>query len=177
MTQPQCTAHNKRGTRCQRPVVLGKRVCRYHGGAPNPDCGAPIKHGMFQYRVPESWKPAYDAAMADPNLLSLAPEISVAKAALHEFLGRCEGQPFTGEMREHVSRYLDNLSKLTEREAKRLYQESVIRELLAKQVQAEGAILQQVLSRYVNAESAERAAAEFVDLVGAAGGVGASVQL
>lgn len=89
----------------------------------------------------------------------------------------CEGATFSADMREHLIAHLEHIGKLKERENKRVYQESVVSELLSKQAQAEAGILKQVLSKYVDADTAERAAAEFADMVEQSAGVGAGIQV
>lgn len=83
MTSPtnpdsRCTAKNQPGTRCKNPVVLGTRVCRFHGGA------APQVRDAGLRRI----------AMADAKQaaeqLGLLIEITPEQALLDE-VQRCAG--------------------------------------------------------------------------------------
>ena len=169
----RCKATTRHNDQCRRLAVPGKEVCFYHGGAPGS--GRPIEHALYSESIPQEWREQYERLKSDPEYLSLRGEIALARVYLERFLAKCEGTPFTTEMRNHVIDHLDHISRLKEREAKRLYQESVVRELLGKQVEAEAAILRRVLSGHLDSDTADRVASEFADLVAEEAGVGASV--
>jgi hypothetical protein len=169
----KCHAKNRKGEPCGRYCAPGKTVCKSHGA----DGGRPVVHALYSRSVPDDWLDSYEYFKSDPDYLSLRSEIALSQTNMDRFLALCEGQAFNATMREHLMAHVEHIGKLKEKEAKRIYQESVVSELLARQVQAEAAILQRVLTQYVDPATAERAAAEFANLVGEASGVEASVSL
>ncbi len=171
----QCQAKTRRGAQCRQRAVRGKRVCYYHGGAPGS--GRPTEHALYSESIPQEWREQYERLKSDPDYLSLREEIALARTNLERFLAKCEGTPFTTEMRSHVIDHLDHIGRLNEREAKRLYRESVVKELLGKQVDAEAAILRRVLSEHLDSDTADRVASQFADLVTEEAGVGTGVSM
>lgn len=87
----QCKAKAKStGKRCTQRVVPGYEVCFYHGGATPRGVASPhFKHGRYA-KVPINLLAAYEASLADPELLSLNQEIALLDARANTVLGRLE---------------------------------------------------------------------------------------
>jgi hypothetical protein len=75
----QCAAKSKRtGERCQRPVMRGRTVCYHHGGATPRGAALPqTTHGRYSKDLPTRLAAAFDAALSDPSILELNPEIAL----------------------------------------------------------------------------------------------------
>jgi hypothetical protein len=148
-----------------------------HGGTVGDDHGRPVENCVYSKYLPPEWRDVAEEMSANPELVSLRSEIGTAQANLSRYLKMCEGQTFDEKMAQNLSLHLDGIGKLKEKEAKRIYQDSLVSELIAKQVQVYAAVLQQVLRRYVNRDIADKVSTEFADLVEAESGIRASVAL
>jgi hypothetical protein len=179
MVTVQCKGHTRSGERCRRAAAPGFEVCYMHGAAcvKSPDNGRPIEHALYSQSVPPEWRERYEYFKTDPNYLSLKPEIALAQTNMDRFLDKCEGMPFGREMREHLMAHVEQIGKLKEREAKRVYNQQVLAELVTQQVEQEIHLLEQVLGRHVDATTGESILAEFRSGIAAPGGAGAKVGL
>lgn len=170
-----CKGHNRDGSACGNHAlkkVVQLTCCRQHGGSAGladdnglqnggGGEGRPITHGLYSKFVPESWRETYEYHKTNPEILSLVPEIAVSRTALSRFLSKCEGSSLTAEIINQITEHLDKLSRLTDRDAKRQYQERVVSEMISQQVETEAAILRDVVSQYVDAATADRIRSEF----------------
>jgi hypothetical protein len=91
----RCTAKSKQsGNRCTKPVVVGRAVCRYHGGLG----GRPIKHGRYSKAL-GSLREAYEDARNDPTLLELRDTLAVLDVIVQKCAARV-GELDTPQFRE-----------------------------------------------------------------------------
>lgn len=158
----QCKATTRIGDRCRRQANKGKLVCFMHGGNAGGD-GRPIVHALYSRHLKGAELEAYEYHKSNPDMLSLTPEIALARTNAGRFMDSIpEGAPITAEMRQHIQSHMDLISKLIERDAKRLYNDAVVRELIAKQAEDEARILGEVVAQYVDADTAKRIVADFV---------------
>lgn len=90
----QCTAHSRtrNGERCRLPVIPGKNVCYYHGGmTPSGVASGKMTHGgrsKFKDIVPVRYQNALDAALNDPELLSLREDVAMIEIRQREVFSR-----------------------------------------------------------------------------------------
>jgi hypothetical protein len=87
----KCSATNRRGKRCGRPVVPGLAVCRYHGGlSPRGPAHPSFKHGRYSKALlhRHALASAYEAAEADNQLLSIRAETALLQARAVELAER-----------------------------------------------------------------------------------------
>lgn len=86
----QCTARSKRtGERCGAKAMVGKAVCYHHGGK---NSGRPIKTGAYSKYKLNRLAAAYDAALNDPELLSLRDDVAVAGVLTAEAIEKYDAQ-------------------------------------------------------------------------------------
>src|SRR5262249_44606649 len=83
-----CGAKKRDGTPCQaRPYPNGR--CRVHGGAtPGGFASANFKHGKYSRFLPRGLTDAYEAALRDPELLSLREDVALLESRIVELLKR-----------------------------------------------------------------------------------------
>ncbi len=79
----RCRAKNKRtGEQCKQPAVLGRPVCRFHGGTG----GRPIVHGLRSKELPVKLEEQRQQLIDNREaLLSLEPLIASLKIRLNRF--------------------------------------------------------------------------------------------
>ena len=96
---PQCKAKSKRsGVQCKNHAMIGKEVCRIHGGKSLSGLAAPaFKHGRQSKYLPARLMERYTEALDDPDLLALRDELALLDARLADVLGRVD----TGEAGRH----------------------------------------------------------------------------
>jgi len=83
-----CGASIKNGSRrCQTKQVLSNGRCRMHGGTVKRGLASPnTKTGRYSLDLPTRVLARYEAAMADPTLLSLKDDIALVQAAIAQTL-------------------------------------------------------------------------------------------
>lgn len=83
----QCQAHNRKGERCKKSAVDGKKVCRLHGGlTPGGPASVHYKHGRYSAYLPAGLMEKYSEAQRDPDLLNLRDEISLMDVRLKQLI-------------------------------------------------------------------------------------------
>ena len=93
-TAPLCTGHKRDGSRCRRIAIRGKTKCRLHGGRSlSGAANGNFRHGRYSKDLPTQLVARYEAARANPRLLSLSDDVAVAEARLATLLASVE----TGE--------------------------------------------------------------------------------
>lgn len=95
----QCKAKSKRsGKQCKNPAMIGKEVCRMHGGkSPSgPDAGN-YKHGAYSKVLPERLLATFAEALDDPEFLSNREEIALLKSRVMDLIKRVD----SGESGRH----------------------------------------------------------------------------
>lgn len=113
-TQALCGAKTRSGQPCQNPPVTGKSRCRMHGGAAGS--GRPPTHGLYSKVLRQSLADKYLEFLEDPDYMSLAKELAVARALLSEYLSRFrEGVRLKGEDIESLAALIDKIGRLAER--------------------------------------------------------------
>ena len=165
----QCKARRRTGKRCRSHAVRGRDVCRMHGGAPGSGGdGRPLIHGLYSKRVPKGWEQDYEDFKCNPDILCAIPEIALAQTHLARHLANLKR---TGEVTaEQIAigmEHLDKVTRLKERESKRLSNEWVVNEMIGRQVAEEVRVLRELLARYCDPAEAHRFLAEFVERCGA----------
>lgn len=121
---PQCTAKSKQtGQRCKRGAADGYSVCYWHGGAPGSGLGKRIyKHARYSHSLPKDLAERYEYFKSDPNLMSLKPEIALARAHFERFMGSfVEGQPISAAVGAELRAWHLCISQLAERCQRILY--------------------------------------------------------
>ena len=90
---PKCTATSKRtGEPCGANATPGFEVCKWHGGKSLVGPANPAwKGGRYSKVVPSSLRASYEAALHDPELLSLREDMALFAARTGEELSRLEG--------------------------------------------------------------------------------------
>ena len=91
----RCAATSKMsGARCQVTAVSGSLLCRSHGGTQAKGLASPqYRHGARSQALPLRLQAQYQAAVADPELLSLRQDLGVLELRVTELLQRLD----TGE--------------------------------------------------------------------------------
>lgn len=79
----RCTATNRQGERCGRPVVKGKKVCRFHGGKSLKGHEVKkFKHGKYSKYLPRNLQERYQLFLDDPERESMGNEIALLDVRL-----------------------------------------------------------------------------------------------
>jgi hypothetical protein len=91
----QCTAKSKRThEQCRDQAMKGREVCYHHGGRTPLGPGSPhFQTGKFSKFLPSRMAADFNAAMGDPELVSLRKEIATVDARIIDVLKRVD----TGE--------------------------------------------------------------------------------
>jgi len=103
-----CAKSKSTGERCKRPVVAGRRVCRYHGGN-SP--GGQIKHGRYAKGLGR-FRHAYEEALNDPSLLDLRETIALLDITVQKAVERaadCDSPQFRAMALELYEKAMRNL--------------------------------------------------------------------
>ena len=87
----RCGAKTRSGEPCKNPPTTGRTRCRMHGGSPAQPRGVAhwnFKHGAYSKALKEQphTLEAYQRALNDPYLASMADEMALAQARLMELL-------------------------------------------------------------------------------------------
>ncbi len=132
--------------------------------------GRPVEHGLYSKRVPKGWEQDYEDFKADPEILSGHAEIALARTHLARHLASLKKKKDEETTAEEIAIGMDHLHKITrlqERESKRLSNERVVNEMIGRQVTQEMNVLRELLARYCDPAEAHRFLAEFVECCGA----------
>ena len=90
--------HGKKGDRCKKRSVPGRRVCKFHGG----HAGRPIKTGRYSKGLGK-FSRAYEEARANPeDLLDLTETLALLDLAVGHYAERL-GQSDTHDFRERLA--------------------------------------------------------------------------
>jgi len=155
-----CAGTSKRtGLPCGEYHMPGKRHCYHHGGADGS--GRPIVHGLYSEYVPTEWRGDYEYFKSDPNHTSSTSELAVAQTSFARFLKINEGLPLSSEVVEFIVDHTDKISRIKEREAKRLYQQDVMRNVLTGILGLSAGILAEELGAVLQPEEARAVAERF----------------
>jgi len=95
-----CGAKTNNGTPCQNPGIEPIGRCSLHGGdTPIGPASVHYEHGKYcRYKnhLPARMTEAFEASLADPDLLNLRPDIAAVKARIDDLVQRVD----TGECGE-----------------------------------------------------------------------------
>jgi hypothetical protein len=90
---PACIAHSKRRddrgklVACRRPPEPGRQTCRFHGGTQPVGPASPHwKHGMHSRFLPTRYLASFEAALDDPELISVRNQIALLDAREMELI-------------------------------------------------------------------------------------------
>lgn len=89
----QCQAKAKSsGKQCNRRAVEGKRVCTVHGGlTPGGLASVHFKTGRYSKYIPARLSEKYQAAIADPDMLSLNEDVALLRSFVFKHLSDIAG--------------------------------------------------------------------------------------
>lgn len=92
--RPRCTAWNSNhGRQCNKPAMVGKTKCERDGGKTPSGVESPhFKTGAYSKYLPKGLRQDYEAALADPQWLTLRREIAVIDARLAELFRDIESR-------------------------------------------------------------------------------------
>jgi len=103
-----CGALKRNGGRCQDYMVMSNGRCRRHrGGAPRGLANPNTIHGRYSADLPSQVLLRYQAALADPELLSVRDDIALLQAAITDTLAEiadAEASPDLNTIVDTVSR-------------------------------------------------------------------------
>lgn len=155
-----CGAKTRDGSKCRRAPAPGNARCFMHGGATR-GAGRPVSTCLYAKAIPDEWRDTLDAFLADSEYLSVRNEIATSRTNHLRYIHMHRGEVLSDDIVQRLIEHEEHISKLTEREGKRLYNERIVNELIASQRQREAAILIEVISRHVDAHTAETIRREF----------------
>ena len=111
----------KPGRTCQKPPMVGKSRCKYHGGLSLAGTASPsYRDGRYSKYLPFGLPQKFADAMADPDWLSLEKEIKLVDATLAEVLEGLGGGMLQEYQVERITSLIEQRRKLVESEARRL---------------------------------------------------------
>jgi hypothetical protein len=146
-----------------------------HGGAIGS--GRPVEHGLYARYLPEDLRPDYEYFKTDPNHTSSAPELAMTQALMARYLNIHEGVLLTSEIIDVVISYAERLTRIKERESKRLYQQELIAQVLSGWLERAATALREILSARMPTDQAQAVAQEFAAKVREIAEVKAAVTL
>src|SRR5512137_2855467 len=90
--QRRCQAWSRQENRqCTMYPMVGKEVCRMHGGKSAGGIASPLwKHGRQSKYLPARMRDAYNASLTDKELLELRGEIALVDARITDLLQRVD---------------------------------------------------------------------------------------
>jgi len=159
----KCAAKSKRtGDPCGNYAVHDRTLCYKHGGALDTGGdGRPLEHGLYSKYVPDEWREDYEYFKSDPNHTSSGPELAVAQVAYARYLKNHQGSALSAEMIEVLIGHAERLTRIKERESKRLYQQELIAQVLSGWLDRAATALREILSARLPADQAQAVAQEF----------------
>jgi len=116
---------NRTGKPCRQPVVPGKQVCHYHGGAPGS--GGQPTHGRYSRaarQLPEVLA-FYEEYKTDPDLMEIANEIALLRALVARHLESYGEQAFAGRSLPGFSDLIVKIGSLVGQRHKMLHGEQL----------------------------------------------------
>lgn len=118
----QCSAKSKQtGVRCKQPVVRGRTVCHYHGGATPVGAAHPSYTGAGRSKyLPVAMAERYRAAKADPELLALRKDLALLEVRLASLLERMDPADVDAGTWVEIRALLQERLKIVEAEHRRL---------------------------------------------------------
>ena len=103
-TPKRCGAKTRAGSPCRRWSRPNGR-CNLHGGKSKHGIDAPnFKTGRYSAYVPDNLATVYDAARADPDLLSLRDNVALVDARIAQLLGDIDNGGAAGQLWENLIR-------------------------------------------------------------------------
>ena len=110
-----CGAKTRGGKPCRQSPIEGRTRCRIHGGATPRGFDHPLtKTGRYSKHLPTRLLADYEAALADPNLLSAREDIAKLTARQADLLRRVdsgEAGALWGAMRKALINVVDDAIK------------------------------------------------------------------
>lgn len=120
----QCKAHSKRtGEPCRQPAMVGRDVCRLHGGKSLRGVDSPtFKHGRYSRAFQAAGGARFAEILTDPELLSTRAEIAALTVRLESLIARAEdAKPAAGDKAwSQIIKLAEALSSLRNTELRRL---------------------------------------------------------
>jgi len=88
----RCTATNRQGERCGRPVVKGRTTCRFHGGLTPRGTEAieAFKTGKYSKYLPKNLKERYEYFLNDPDRDTSGNDIALLDVRLSQLAENIE---------------------------------------------------------------------------------------
>lgn len=110
LARRRCGAKTRDGTPCKTFALHGSTRCRMHGGANGIGAGAAnFRHGRYSRVLPANLRATYDAAVADPDLLSIREDIALLDSRLSEMV-RTSQTGLPPDLAKRVKGLLSDLS-------------------------------------------------------------------
>jgi hypothetical protein len=114
-----CGAKTDRGP-CKKPPMKGRTRCDRHGGKSLAGAASPtFKHGRYSKHLPTNLIPSFQAALEDPDLLSLRSEIALTQCRIDQVIESAQGHAARLDW-EALLTLMEGKRRLHESEAKRL---------------------------------------------------------
>lgn len=112
----QCQAKSKRsGEQCKKDAIPGKRVCHIHGGKTPGGVESPnFKHGAYSRYIPKGIRGDYEAALNNPQSLSLRDDIATVDGRIGEIFRGIDGKE-TPQFMESAGEAAGKILKALER--------------------------------------------------------------
>ena len=152
---PQCQRVRVNGEQCRRYAMKGKRTCYLHGGK----AGMPPVHGRYSHSLPADLRERYEYFKSDPEILSLKPDVALARTFMERFMGGWEpGQVISAETGSELRQWGETISRIAERCHKILYGERY--SITVQGLQAFVAQVADVVGRCIEESGIEREAAD-----------------
>lgn len=132
----RCNAMSKTtGEQCRQPAIRGTTKCHYHGGKSPKGLAHPsTKSGRYSKHLPARLAERYEAALNDPDLISLRDEIALTDADIGRLLALVDDEMPDGldakeermwqraqrQNRAEIHQLIESRRKLVETERRRL---------------------------------------------------------
>ena len=121
----RCNGFKRNGEPCGNPAIAGRAngKCRMHNGNAAMGIANPAyKTGRYSQSAPARYQAQIEASLADPELLSLKPDLALLDSRCHELIARLEvADPLTdAQVWQDIREWMEARRKLSESEQKRM---------------------------------------------------------
>lgn len=116
----RCGAKTKSGGACKNRPLIGRKRCKFHGGAtPRGPDSANWEHGLKAYRFHDELLEKFRTTANAEDPTDILPELAVQRAVFASFIGRLEeGRKLTSDEIDSMMRWSETIGKMAERVVK-----------------------------------------------------------